>query len=77
MRTAKMWIGNLDGSRSGLVVASSKKRAREIVGASRGEFENHWVLQTGIEQGLEPETLYTRPIVGAKQSWQRGRCPLK
>lgn len=35
MSKLKMWIGNLDGRREGLVIATTKKRAIEIVGAGR------------------------------------------
>ena len=74
----KMWIGNLDGSRQGLVIAASKARARTIVGTSRGDFEDHWILQSGVDTALEPEVLYTRVFAErtATMPWYRGRCPL-
>lgn len=75
MRSMKMWIGNLDGDRSGLVISSSKERARKIIGASRADFEGYWVRQSYVDQGLEFEKLYTRPSDGAAR-WQQGRCPI-
>lgn len=76
----KMWIGNLDGSRHGLVIAHSKQRAREVVGVGRADFDSYWSEQRVINTTLDPEVLYTRPIAnrGASQTapWQRGRCPL-
>lgn len=78
MKTMKMWIGNLDGIRESLVIAPSKERARKIVGTSRSDFENYWVLQPSIDQGLEFEVLYTRMmgLSGLSGSlWQQGRRP--
>lgn len=72
----KMWIGNLDGTRQGLVVARSKELARKIVGASRNDFENYWVLQADVGPGFEVEVLYTRRGPDDAQ-WQQGRCPLR
>jgi hypothetical protein len=78
MKRWKAWIGNLDGSRAGLVVTTSKERARRIIGTSRRDFENYWVLQVGVDETLEFERLYTRPIQnrGEALEWQLGRCPL-
>lgn len=76
MKSVKMWIGNLDGDRIGLVIASSKEHARRIVNASRKEFEDYWVLQTGVDQGLEFELLYTKPIGKPGVAWTEGRCVL-
>jgi len=72
----KMWIGNFDGRRQGLVIAATKKRAREVVERSVTEFNGHW-HEIPINTSLEPEVLYTRPFDAAKDvPWQRGRCPL-
>ena len=72
----KMWTGNLDGRRQGLVIAPSKDRARAVVGGGRANFDSYWHLQP-IDTSLEPETLYTRPIQPRSPAeWQRGRCPL-
>ena len=74
----KMWIGNLDGSRAGLVIAPSKERACKIVGAGRTDFDSYWKLHP-VDTSLEAETLYTRPIgpdPNGPAAWQQGRCPL-
>lgn len=79
MRNMSMWIGNLDGQRNGLVVASSKKRAREIVGVGHTEFDGYWAKQPGVDPELKPETLYTRPNTGSGRGgerWIQGRCAL-
>lgn len=44
----KTWTGNLDGAREGLVIAPSKKRAREVIGTSRGDFEDYWREQPDV-----------------------------
>jgi hypothetical protein len=75
----KMWIGNLDGRRSGCVIAPTKKRAIEIVGCTRSDFDNYWVLRPEIDPDLEPETLYTRKIAAtplARGPWFKGRVSL-
>ena len=73
----KMWTGNLDGHRYGLVIAPSKERARKIVGTGRTDFDGHWVLQACVDASKDPEVLYTRPMrTGSTAEWQRGRCPL-
>lgn len=76
----KMWTGNLDGRREGLVIAPSKERARAIVGGGRANFDSYWTLQPAVDPTLDPEVLYTRPIIhrvqpGSSTAWQRGRCP--
>jgi hypothetical protein len=77
MKKLKMWIGNFDGSRTGLVIAASKERARQIVGTGRSDFENYWSLQTKVDDSLEAEVLYTCPSARVgPQKWQKGRCPL-
>lgn len=73
MRSLKMWIGNLDGDRQGLIIAPSKERARKIIGTSRADFENYWTVQRGVYQGMEFEVLHTRR--GNNDLWQQGRCP--
>lgn len=74
-----MWVGNLDGSRQGLVIAASKERARKIVGTGRTDFDGHWKLQPAIDPTLDPEVLYTRAFSRSGNDsgpWYRGRCPL-
>lgn len=61
-RPMKMWIGNLDGTLAGLVIATSKARARAIVGAGRREFDDYWVQQQSVNESLRPGVLYTRPM---------------
>ena len=70
----KMWIGNLDGSREGLVIAPTKKRAMEVVGSGRTDFDRYW-HERPADPSLEPEVLYTRRFCGHDKSWIRGRCP--
>jgi len=73
----KMWIGNLDGSREGLVIAPTKVRAREILGplTSRSDFDAYW-QEHPVDPRLEPEVLYTRRFGASMETWFRGRCPL-
>jgi hypothetical protein len=75
----KMWIGNLDGSRQGLVIAATKKRAVEVVGTGRTDFDAYW-HERSVDPSLEPEVLYTRPFAESLRAgtaaWYRGRCPL-
>jgi hypothetical protein len=74
-----MWIGNLDGSRQGLVIVTSKARARKIAGSSHNDFDGYWIEQPAIYPALDPEVLYTRPIQRHRNDavpWYRGRCPL-
>lgn len=71
-----MWIGNLDGSREGLVIATTKARARAIiVTTSRSDFDAYW-RQRPVDPRLEPEVLYTRRYGAHVEAWFRGRCPL-
>ncbi len=84
----KMWIGNLDGRRYGLVIATSKVKARAVIGrCSVKEFDDYWSLQddylAGTRALLKPDTLYTAPISSHgircrtdAQEWFEGRCPL-
>ena len=72
----KMWIGNLDGSREGLVIAPTKARARTIIGSnSRSDFDAYW-RERFVDPRLEPEVLYTRRFGARVEAWSRGRCPL-
>ncbi len=76
----KMWIGNLDGTRAGLVIAPNKTRARAIINTSRNQFEDYWVLQPAVDTTLEVETLYTRSYDARHDTvtaWYKGRCPTK
>src|SRR6185436_5480544 len=76
----KMWIGNFDGLRQGLVIAPNKENARKIVGTGRADFDGYWAEQP-VDPTLESEVLYTRASTrnGGQSGlglWQRGRCPL-
>lgn len=74
----KMWIGNFDGVRDGLVIAPSKERARKVVGGGRADFDGYWRLQDHVDGSLQPEVLYTRPIAkSCRSAWQQGRCPIE
>ncbi len=77
----KMWTGNFDGRREGLVIAPSKQRASKIVGCGLTDFNRHWREQP-IDESLEAEVFYTRPFNNRmrpsdqRDPWFRGRCPL-
>ncbi len=74
----KMWIGNLDGSRQGLVIAASKSSAAKAAGMSLHTFNGYFALQTCVYQGMEPDVLYTRPYAWTPhpRPWIKGKCPL-
>jgi hypothetical protein len=76
----KMWIGNFDGRRQGLVIAPTKQRAMEVIGVGRTDFNAYWHEASPILADLEPEVFYTRPFAGSlgaeKAPWLRGRCPV-
>lgn len=57
----KMWTGNLDGRREGLVIATSKTRARQIIQTGRDDFKNYWT-EKPVDASLAAEVLYTRPL---------------
>ena len=73
----KMWVGNLDGRREGLVIAPTKKRAREVIGprTSESDFNAYW-REWPVDPRLDPEVLYTRKFGARMESWFRGRCAL-
>lgn len=77
VKKLKMWVGNLDGRREGLVIAPTKKRAREIIGAhtSATDFNSYW-REWPVDLRFQPEVLYTRPFNAHTESWFLGRCPL-
>jgi hypothetical protein len=86
----KCWIGNLDGRRRGLVISTSKDKAREAIASggggrvSRAEFDGYWALQEdfymrGLGALFKPDTLYTHEISHAEDTvleWHEGRCKL-
>jgi hypothetical protein len=71
----KMWVGNFDGAREGLVIAPTKKRAIEVTSRSGYDFNNYWT-ERFVDASLDPEVLYTRPYGKTDVAWQRGRCSL-
>jgi len=79
----KLWIGNYDGRREGLIVAATKTAAARVVGCSTLRFGDYWheaprvVEHVGGAQDFEPETLYTRSISAYPRGvFVKGRCPL-
>lgn len=64
-----MWIGNYDGQRAGLIVASSKEKARKVVGNSRADFDGYWSQARTVDETIEPETLYVRGIDDHRGAW--------
>ena len=71
----KMWVGNLDGRREGLVIAPTKKRAMEITGSGPTDFNAYW-REHPVDLRLEPEILYTRRYGASMEAWFHGRCQL-
>jgi hypothetical protein len=77
----KMWIGNFDGQREALIIATSKKRACEITHTGRKHFDDYWVEQDAVDPNFKPETLYTRPMLREGRrafllEWFEGLCKL-
>ena len=77
----KMWIGNYDGRREGLIIAKSKAAAAKIAGCSVRAFSNYWnestrVLQVNGVGDFEPDTLYTRSLRTYGSTFFKGKCPL-
>jgi hypothetical protein len=84
---SKIWIGNLDGRRQGLVRAPTKKRALEAILATGAsitfkDFNDHWhewthpgVIASIIGGEIELDMLYTRPF-DARTGWHKGKCAL-
>lgn len=70
----KVYIGNLDGTRQGLVVAPSKKRACELTHQSLHHFNQYWSDASSrlSSSDFKPETLYTR-LYSAGPAWTEGR----
>lgn len=62
LKGMKMWIGNLDGERMGLIIASSAKLAQQLIGTTRRDFNDYWALQSGVYDGLELHILYSKPM---------------
>ncbi len=43
----KWWVGNLDGRNQGLVVETSKEKARKISHTGLADFNNYWSEERG------------------------------
>jgi hypothetical protein len=76
----KMWTGNLDGRREGLVIAPTKVRALAVLSAatgrsSRGDFDAYW-RERPVDPTLLPEVLYTRRYGARDDTWVVGKCSL-
>ena len=77
----KMWIGNYDGVRRGLIIAPTKKRALEVLQehgrCGRTHFDDYWSLQADVDPALEPEVLYTTDNRNYPMPpWVKGRCEI-
>ena len=71
VRKWKSWIGNLDGTREGLVIAGSKTVAASIARVSLYDFNNYWVEDDSVAIiRFQPLTLYIRPLNRSITAWQ-------
>ncbi len=77
-----MYIGNYDGQREGLVMASSQKNAATVARHTVKDIKENWIPHTPTEDDLKrfkPDTLYTkkydmRTHDRTNNVWQEGRC---
>jgi hypothetical protein len=77
-RSFKCWIGNYDGTREALVIAASQRVAARILSCGVPTLKDYYTV-CPVPSGLEPETLYTRPMWGAGYvvvGWTKGLCAL-
>ena len=72
----KMWTGNYDGERRGLVITTSKTKAAKLAHASVHHFSEYW-NECDIIEGLLPDTIYTQPYDIHTNVWMVGRCETK
>jgi len=75
-RRVRVYIGNYDGTREGLVVAANQKDAAKVAHCSVYHFREYWSARpdwplTKLKLGV----LYTRKI-DARNEWQEGICQL-
>ncbi len=69
----KWFSGNLDGTRRGLVIANSWKRAAQVAHTSVYEMKQYWHRHTtNCPHGLEREVLYVKPYDGTGPWEKRG-----
>ena len=71
----RMWIGNHDGRQLGLVIASTKKRALEVINQAgrtgRKAFDDFWDEATEVDPGFDVETLYLSPMDTRPRVWKK------
>lgn len=74
----KWFMGNHDGKRNGLVVASSQKKVAEVAGTTVYDVQRFWHVQHGDPPpGLKENTLYTRwngLHLPKDEGWVEGYC---
>lgn len=79
-RKLKMFVGNYDGTRRGLVISTSKKDAAEIARTSLQDFNRFWreaQTQPDWFPQFKPRTLYTSSMfygIITAGDWKEGRC---
>ncbi len=70
MKTLKMWIGNLDGKRGGLIIAFSQSAALRALNkkmrVSSADFERYWCEMVAPYPELKADTVYTAANNGLK-----------
>lgn len=61
-KVMKCFTGNLDGTRRGLVCATSKVAAQKAVGTSRGDFNGYWMQTTELIEpaASNPEIVFVK-----------------
>ena len=77
-RRVKMFEGNYDGSRMGLILATSQKMAANIAGCGVQSFRDFWYSLEPRPYcvGKKHDTLYTKPMDAAPSEYVEGRCAL-
>jgi len=71
----KCYVGNLDGTREGLIVASSQKEAATIAKTTLYDFRNYWhaTVNPWPIKSPKPRTLYTR-MFNSNGEWVEGNA---
>ena len=65
----KCWVGNLNGSYRGLVVATSKTKAAAVAGTTLYDFNKFWHKAISVKIGeFKPDTLYRKHFDSA-EAW--------
>lgn len=74
----KTFIGNYDGLRQGLVIASTKREAAQAIEWSTKDFRDYWdeTITSWSFRDLKHKTLYTRANNNPSGTWVEGRCKL-